>query len=101
MEEHIAEKQLDTFPEYYLNEQRIGYRILQGTGWKPEIAYDAIMDHWKWRQDTFPSDLNKHRDFIDSGAVYCIGRCKEGLQPIIIINVKRFIALGKSIEEQQ
>ena len=38
---------------------------------------------------------------MDQGAVYCIGRAKEGLQPIIIINVKRFCALGITIEEQQ
>ena len=58
MEEYIAENNLDPINEYYTNEQRIGYRILQGTGWKPDIAYSAIVDHWKWRQETFPSDIN-------------------------------------------
>ena len=101
MEEYITENSLDPLPEHYTDNQRIGYRILQGTGWKPDIAYTAIMDHKNWRDETFPSDMNKHREFLDSGAVYCIGRAQEGLQPVVIINVKRFIGLNKTIEEQQ
>ena len=100
LEDYISENNLDPLPEYYNDNQRIGFRILQGTGWKTDVAYTAIIEHWKWRQETFPLDINKFRDILDSGAVYCIGRAKEGLQPIIIINVKRFCALNKTIEEQ-
>eukprot|EP00355_Strombidium_rassoulzadegani_P003424 CAMPEP_0168627984 /NCGR_PEP_ID=MMETSP0449_2-20121227/11594_1 /TAXON_ID=1082188 /ORGANISM="Strombidium rassoulzadegani, Strain ras09" /LENGTH=95 /DNA_ID=CAMNT_0008670357 /DNA_START=199 /DNA_END=486 /DNA_ORIENTATION=+ len=87
----ITKKGLEPLPEYYLGDNKIFMRYLQGCGWKNELAYEGIMQHHKWRQETFPMDGSKSLDFLQSGADYVTGRAKVGHQPIIIINVNKFI----------
>jgi hypothetical protein len=50
-----------------------------------------MKDSCEWYQKNFPKDPNKFLQFLQSGAVYSCGRAKKGKQPIIIINVRKFI----------
>jgi hypothetical protein len=37
---------LEKIPEFYFGEDRMGYRFLQGMGWKYDKAAEAIKNHW-------------------------------------------------------
>jgi len=39
--------------------------------------------------------------FLRSGALYVSGRCKKGHQPIIVINIKKFIEQKRTVTELQ
>ena len=58
-----------------------------------------MKDSSEWYQKNFPKDPNKFLQFLQSGAVYSCGRAKKGKQPIIIINVRKFIDQDKSLDE--
>lgn len=43
--EYIKENDLPPLPKEYMDSDRLGYRYLQGTGWKGEVAYPEIFMH--------------------------------------------------------
>lgn len=89
--EYVEKNNHGPIPEFYFGADRMGYRMLQGNGWKYEKAALAIKDHYNWHQSTYPFDGAKCLPFLQSGACYIQGRCKEGHQPIIVLNIKKFI----------
>jgi len=89
--EYVEKQGMEKIPEFYFGEDRMGYRFLQGMGWKYDKAAEAIKNHWQFYQATYPVDGTSCLPFLQSGSVYVAGRCKEGHQPIVIINMKKFI----------
>ena len=78
-------------PADYLDDQRLWLRFLQGTGWKYEQAYDEMQVHHKWKKETYPINGKKYLKFLTSGALYISTRAKRGMQPVIVMNLKKFI----------
>lgn len=76
---------------------RIGMRYLHGLDFNFEQAYKVLM----WRlKEHMPTDMKKHRGFFDTGAVYYAGRLdRAGLQPMIVIDIKKFIDMKIEIPE--
>jgi hypothetical protein len=89
---YIKENNLDPLPEEYVSSSRLAFRFLQGCGWKNDIAYTSVFAHQKWKTDTFPIDTTPFTNFLTSGAVYISCRAKDGLQPVVFLNLK----VGKS-----
>jgi hypothetical protein len=72
-------------------------KFLQGIGLNCDGAYQIIMKHHTWYSSSFPCDGTPYLDFLRSGALYVSGRCKRGHQPIIVINIKKFIEQKKTV----
>ena len=99
--EYIKENNLEALPEFYTNEQRMGFRFLQGVGWDNKRGYEELFMHNKWRLETFPLEPEKFQTFLDSGCLYVSGRAtKAGHQPILVCNVLRLTSLSATLEEQ-
>lgn len=77
----------------------MGFRNLQGCGWDSQKAYDCIIEHQLWRANTFPAVIEDYHPFLNTGALYCIGRSKEGHRPVIVMNMKRYTKENKTEEE--
>jgi len=91
----VKENNLAPLPEGFTGTDRLGFRFLQGCLWNNEAAYKEIFLYDAWRKETYPLHADDFKHFLDSGAVYAQTRCKEGHQPVIIINMLRFKALGR------
>lgn len=59
------------------------------------------MKHHNWYSSSFPCDGTPYLDFLRSGALYVSGRCKRGHQPVIVINIKKFIEQKKTVTQLQ
>lgn len=59
------------------------------------------MKHHNWYSTNFPCDGSPFLSFLRSGALYVSGRCKRGHQPVIVINIKKFIEQKKTMSELQ
>jgi hypothetical protein len=89
--EYIKTNELEPLPEYYTGPDRMGYRFLQGNKWMNDKTAIAIQEHYKWIQSVYPNDGTKSIPFLELGSVYIQGRCKVGHQPIIVLNIKKFL----------
>jgi len=83
---------LEELPEHYTGDDRFGFRYLQGCGWNHEKAYKDIFEHREWMAKTFPMDGSSFDEFLQSGALYVAGRARPGFQPVIVLNVKKFVS---------
>ena len=45
-------------------------------------------------------DLDKMTAKLNSGCIYTIGRCKNGFQPILVLNVAKFAQSDASLEDK-
>lgn len=94
----IAEKGLKPLSDVFTSESRLGFQLMYFYGFdKPgapdvEIFHDAYNNLKTIEDHYFPSDPEKLRKYIDTGAIRVIGRVTElGHQPILDINVNKFI----------
>ena len=46
--EYVEKQGMEKIPEFYFGEDRMGYRFLQGMGWKYDKAAEAIKNHWQF-----------------------------------------------------
>jgi hypothetical protein len=59
-----------------------------------------VCDHNAWRLEQEAKQVNPSvLEYLNSGAVYISARAKQGLQPVIFMNVKRFTEINKPLEE--
>ena len=92
-EQYIKDHSLEPLPEAYVTEEtRMGFRFLQGVGWKYQEAYDAIWANHKFWQERTEMDRAQFEEFLQSGACYVAGRAKRGHQPVIVLNIKKFVS---------
>jgi hypothetical protein len=59
------------------------------------------MKHHLWYSTNFPCDGSPYMSFLRSGALYVSGRCKVGHQPVVVINIRKFIDQKRSMSELQ
>ena len=45
-------------------------------------------------------DMNIYGPMLNSGAIYCTGRTKDGFQPVIIFNLKKLHSISPQLEER-
>lgn len=85
-----------TLPEGYDDENRMVLRFLQGLKWDYQKTYDEILEHSIWHKSL---DLNyeSYREELELGVIYGVRRDKN-MRPIIIINVRRMVDSGISVD---
>lgn len=96
--QYVKNTKKEQIPEEVLvDPSRIGMRYLHGLDFNFEAAYKVLM----WRLDEYmPTNQSKYEKFLHSGAVYIAGRLdKAGLQPVIVIDIKKFIQMNMEIPE--
>ena len=98
--DYVQENGLEPVPEWFMADTRVGLRYIQGCAWDYEKAYQEIFIQHNWINETFPIDPRPFKTFLQSGALYCNdgGRAKRGLQPIVVLNLRKFI--DQSVEPE-
>ena len=90
--EYVKNEKKEPLPPEALDDTRMGLRFLYGMNMNFEKAYEIIM--WRVKEE-MPKDPKEFSDFLKTGAVYIPSRCdKAGKQPVIVVDVKRFIDEG-------
>ena len=77
----------------------MGFRYLQGVGWDYKLAYEAIHANKKYFDEKSQLKREQFEEFLQSGACYFGGRAKKGHQPVIVLNIKKFISQNKTVAE--
>lgn len=85
-----------TLPPGYDDENLLVLRFLQGLKWDYQKTYDEITQHAEWRQQLV-LDGNQFREDLQLGVMY--GLRRDNMQhPIVIVNVRRMIDTGISVD---
>lgn len=106
----ISEKGYQPISDVFKTKERLGFQLMyfycidKPDGSDDEV-FDATYKNLKQIEESeFPTDAQKFKKFIDTGAIRIVGRATElGHQPILDINVNKVIkeVVGKHKASQQ
>lgn len=84
-------------PEEYRTDDRLMFRLLAAEKYDHAKTLHHMIEHSRWRRETFPVSYSMIAAILKSGFLYVCGRDKN-FRPILILNVRKIVDVDYSIE---